>query len=335
MDRRTFLKGAVVTGATLTAGELFIPFAEAADVPAFNFAHITDLHLDVHGESNWQYREKSVPLFIDALRQLPRLPKLKFVVFGGDQIHYGPNDRDSLAVFQQWTSHLAMPYYLLLGNTEVSPIDGVSKLKLGDYLATWSGKGIKPGRTSWAFDPVRGVRVIGFDVTVPGKPHGDATPEKLKWLEAELAANRKKKLIILFTHQLLMPASPRDTTFAWSLWMVRNHEQVRQLLRKYPNVRMVVSGHHHASAVTTEDRITYVADPAVVTYPCAFRFFSVTRRGIHLKNVGLDDTADVARAKELLLNDPYAKMYDEAAPQKVVAFSEGLTPKDRETTVRW
>src|SRR5208283_2464866 len=94
MNRRKFLAGMAIAGAALTAGEVFVPFAEALNVPRFNFAHITDLHLDVSGDSTWQYREKSIPLFIDTLRQLVRLPKLNFVVFGGDQIHYGPHDKE-------------------------------------------------------------------------------------------------------------------------------------------------------------------------------------------------------------------------------------------------
>ncbi|HTG00070.1 MAG TPA: metallophosphoesterase, partial [Nitrospirota bacterium] len=146
MDRRAFLKAVAAAGVTLAAGDVFLPFAEAVEVPKFSFAHLTDLHLDVKGENSWQYREKSVPLFIDALRQLVRLPKLNFVVFGGDQIHYGPNDKESLEVFQKWTTaHLSMPYYILLGNTEVSPITGVSKLGRDDYLKAWSGKGLKAG----------------------------------------------------------------------------------------------------------------------------------------------------------------------------------------------
>jgi Icc protein len=331
MNRRTFLKNIAVTGVSLAAGELFIPFAEAKDVSAFNFAHVTDLHLDVRGESNWQHREKSVPLFIDALRQLTRLPKLDFVVFGGDQIHYGPNDKDSLSVFRQWTDHLSMPYYILLGNTEVSPISGVSKLKREDYLNIWYNKGLRPGHSSWAFDPVRSARVIGFDVTVDGKPYGQASRKGLKWLENELTVNQKKKLIIIFTHQLLMPTTERDKSEDWSFWIVKNHEEVRALLNRFPNVKLVVSGHHHTTRVITEGRITYVADPAIVTYPCALRFFSVTRQGIHLKNIGLGDQAIVKRAKELLETDAYAKMYDPAVPQKVVEYSAGLTPEDRET----
>lgn len=156
MDRRRFLKGVAATGAAvagLSSGELFVPFAEAIEVPQFNFAHITDLHLDVKGDSTWQYREKSIPLFIDALRQLQRLPKLKFVVFGGDQIHYGPNDKESLEVFQKWTAHLNMPFYILLGNTEVSPVSGISKLTREDYIKTWTSRGLRPGHSSWAFDP--------------------------------------------------------------------------------------------------------------------------------------------------------------------------------------
>jgi len=334
MDRRTFIKGAAATGVALAAGELFVPFAEAVEVPRFNFAHVTDLHLDVRGESTWQFREKSVPLFIDALRQLSRLPKLNFVVFGGDQIHYGANDKESLDVFQKWMAHLNMPYYILLGNTEVSPVGGSSKLGREDYLKIWSGKGLKPGKSSWAFDPVRGVRVIGLDVTVDGKPYGDVGPDSLKWLEAELKANKSKKLIMLFTHQLLMPTTPMDSSPEWSLWMVRNHEKVRSMLEKYPNVRLVVSGHHHASRVITTGKITYVSDPAIVTYPCSFRSFTVTGAGIHLKNITLEDQNSVNRAKELLVSDPYAKMYDADAPQKAADYSMGLTPKDRETTIK-
>jgi hypothetical protein len=86
--------------------------------------------------------------------------------------------------------------------------------------------------------------------------------------------------------------------------------------------------------VITAERITYVADPAVVTYPCSFRSYSVTREGIHLKNVGLEDKTLVNKALELLVSDPYAKMYDGEAPQKVSEYSMGLTPKDRETTIK-
>jgi Icc protein len=338
MDRRAFLKG-ITAGAALTGmgavGELFIPFAEALDLPGFNFAHITDLHLDVKGENSiGQYREKSVTLFIEALRKLVRLPKLKFVVFGGDQIHYGPRDRESLAVFQEWTTkHLNMPLYMLLGNTEVSPINGVSQLGREDYLKAWAGRGLRPGRSSWAFDPVQNVRVIGFDVTVDGKPHGNASATELKWLETELKAARSRKLIIIFTHQLLQPTTSRDMSPEWSVWMVKNNALVRELIEAYPNVRLVVSGHHHASKVETVKRITYVSDPAVVTYPCSFRAFSVSGKGIHLWNVGLDNKMIINRAQELLVSDPYAKMYDATAPEKVAAYSMGIAVKDRETII--
>jgi Icc protein len=334
MNRRKFIRGAVAAGAALAAGDLFIPFAEALEVPNFNFAHITDLHLDVKGDNTWQYREKSVPLFIDALKQLARLPKLKFVVFGGDQIHYGPRDRESLDVFQKWVAHLNMPYYILLGNTEVSPVTGVSKLGRDEYLKAWSGRGLRPGHSSWAFDPVKSVRVIGFDVTADGKPNGEASVQELKWLENELKTNKSKKLIIVFTHQLLMPTTAKDTSSAWSFWMVKNHERVKEVLESYANVRLVVSGHHHVSKVETIGKVTYVSDPAIVTYPCSFREFSVTGNGIHLRNIGLDDKAIVNRAMELLVSDPYARMYDAASPQKAAEYSLGLTPKDRETTIK-
>ena len=338
MNRRKFLTGMASAGVAMAglaaAHEIFVPFAGAVEIPDFTFAHITDLHLDIKGESTWQYREKSVPLFVDALRQLGRLPKLKFVVFGGDQIHYGANDKESLDVFQKWTANLGMPIYILLGNTEVSPVTGGSRLGREDYLKAWSNRGLNLGQSSWAFEPAKGVRVIGFDVTANGKAHGVASPKELKWLENELEENSGKKLIILFTHQLLRPATPRDKTAEWSVWMVRNHQKVTGLLERYPNVRLVVSGHHHVSRVETVGRITYVSDPAIVTYPCAFRTFTVSKEGITIQTVGLDDTVMVNRAKELLVSDPFARMYDAADPQKAALFTSGLNPEDREATIK-
>lgn len=337
MQRRDFIKGMLSTGAALAglgATELFIPFAEALDVTPFRFAHISDLHLDVRGESTWQHREKSVSLFIDALRQVIRLPKLHFVVFGGDQVHYGPNDRESLVVFQNWIKQLSMPIYILLGNTEVSPVSGVSTLTRDDYLKAWSGRGLRPGRTSWRFDPVPGVRVIGWDVTVEGKPYGEATPGGLAWLEKELAASKGRKLVILFTHQPLLPTTGRDKDPLWSVWMVKNHARVRETLKRYHNLRLAVSGHHHACSVVTSGRTTFVSDPAIVTYPCAFRMYTVNREGVHFKLIGLSDGEAVERARELLIADPYARIYDPAAPEKAAEYSAGLTARDREATIR-
>lgn len=332
MHRRTFLKTVVAAGAA-AFGRLFLPFAEAKDIQPFSFAHITDIHLDVKGTSTWQHREKSVQLFIDTLRQLGRLQQLRFVIFGGDQIHAGPNDRDSLFVFQEWTKQLAVPYYILLGNAEVSPVAGKSKLARQDYLLAWRGRGVGPWESSWAFDPVPGVRIIGFDVTVDGKPYGEASSTGLAWLERELHASRNRKLVIIATHQLLVPTTPRDAAPEWSIWMVRNHAVVRDLIERYPNVRLVLSGHHHASKVETIGRITYVADPAIVTYPCAFRLYTVGPSGIYIRNIGLDEKAIVARARELLVADPYARLYDHENPQNVIAYSIGLTEQDRETVI--
>jgi len=177
------------------------------------------------------------------------------------------------------------------------------------------------------------VKIIGLDVTVDGKPYGEVGPAALTWLSNELEASRKARLVIVVTHQLLLPSSPRDTTPEWSLWMVRNHDAVREVLERYPNVRLVISGHHHVSRVQTVQHITYVADPAVITYPCAFRVFTVSSEGIHLKNIGLDEKAIVARARELLVADPYARLYDPDNPQNVLAYSLGLTEQDRETII--
>ena len=235
-----------------------------------------------------------------------RLPKLNFIVFGGDQIQPGPNARESLTVFQTWLEQISVPSYILLGNAEVSPPPGSKPGETttsghgaaGDPVpAGHRGPSIRAGRTVHRLRRHRGRKALRR-----GAPAG------LRWLERELAANRDKRLIIIALHHLLLPTTPQDLTPRWALWMVKNHAAVRGLLDRFPNVRLVISGHHHASHVETVGRITYVADPAIVTYPCAFRVFTIGREGIHLQNIGLDDKTLVSRARELLIADPFAGM---------------------------
>jgi hypothetical protein len=61
--------------------------------------------------------------------------------------------------------------------------------------------------------------------------------------------------------------------------------------------------------------------------------FTVSREGIHLKNIGLDEKNIIARARELLVADPYARLYDPDNPQNIIAYSLGLAEQDRETTI--
>ncbi len=333
MDRRRFLKtvaGGVFFG---LGGGVFVPFADALGIRRFSFAHLTDLHIDVRGKSTWQHREKSVPLFIEALRQIGRLPRLDFILFGGDQIHPGPNDAESLSVFMGWVSQLSVPFRILLGDTEVSPIPGVSRLDRDSYLSAWKGRGLGPKRSSWAFDPVPGVRFIGLDSTVDGRAYGEVDATRLSWLDSELHASRNRRLVIIATHQILHPTTDIDLGPEWSMFMVRNHSDVRRVIERYPNVRLVISGHHHASAVRRSGNVTYVSDPAIVSYPCAFRTYTVTPEGIAIKNIGLGDRALITRARDLLLSDPYARIFDPADPAKALSYSIGLMEEDRETVI--
>jgi hypothetical protein len=53
-----------------------------------------------------------------------------------------------------------------------------------------------------------------------------------------------------------------------------------------------------------------------------------------LEIIGIEDKDSVNRALELLKSDPYARMYDPKAPEKVAEYSLGLTEKDRDTLIK-
>ena len=49
----------------------------------------------------------------------------------------------------------------------------------------------------------------------------------------------------------------------------------KQLLESYKNPIAVFQGHYHAAKITQHDNVLYVASPALVSYPNAFRVINI------------------------------------------------------------
>ena len=56
---------------------------------------------------------------------------------------------------------------------------------------------------------------------------------------------------------------------------MRNGIVLKQLLESYKNPIAVFQGHYHAARIVQHDNVLYVASPALVSYPNAFRVVSV------------------------------------------------------------
>lgn len=84
------------------------------------------------------------------------------------------------------------------------------------------------------------VRIIALDVTVPGKHHGDVTPEAARWL-AEALAQEPSRPTLIMMHQ---------PPFACGIpyldpYLCRNGERLAHIVAQFPNVERVLCGHVH------------------------------------------------------------------------------------------
>lgn len=143
------------------------------------------------------------------------------------------------------------------------------------------------------------VRVIGFDVTVPGQHHGLVTADHAHWLDCTLAAAPDTPTLIV-THQ-----PPYSTGMAFiDDYRCFGEDHLARVLSRHPQVMCLLSGHVHrftltsfadrpaltAPAIATSIalRLAPGADPASVTEPPSMLLHHWTGEELvtHLQPVG-------------------------------------------------
>jgi len=103
---------------------------------------------------------------------------------------------------------------------------------------------------------------------------------QMQWLERELqkAAERSKNVVI-FTHHPLFPENGLEAL---------NNREILSVIEKYPNVRAVISGHHHEGNFGTHKGIPMVTLEGMVDTPDrnAYGVLELYDREIRLKGYG-------------------------------------------------
>ena len=80
----------------------------------------------------------------------------------------------------------------------------------------------------------------------------------------------KNDTVLIFMHV------PVVEPFASPNHRMRNAIVLKQLFESYKNPIAVFQGHYHAAKITQHDNVLYVASPALVSYPNAFRVVNVS-----------------------------------------------------------
>ena len=252
IDRRAFLKIASASLGYATLHRVAPAWAGgegAADVAGrtrarngealqpFTFVQLSDTHVGFTGPAN----PTGPAAFERAVETVNRLrPQPDLVLFTGDLTHDSevPGERVArMHRFREIAGRLGVP---------------IRKMVPGEHDAGLDGGALFQelfGDTTYAFDH-KGVHFVALDNVSRAKP--EVGPERLAWLEHDLARFAPTAPIIVFTHRPLFDLKPE-----WE-WFTRDGDRVMNALARFENVT-VLYGHIHREDARTIGHVEHRA----------------------------------------------------------------------------
>lgn len=250
MDRRDFLRLALVSGAAgafgLAGAQPRMPGPRAVA----RFMFLTDIHLPAEGKNEQAAQ---------AVRQMEqRFGHHDFVVFGGDNLMAVENATTSSAQAQylNWTRFVNRTFsqrtYTVLGNHDIhgwknGSESGMAEKRDAAALFGMPDRYYAFEREGWRFlmlDSVQKDDKLGYIARID-----DA---QMEWLKKELPRSALPTTVV--SHVPILAASnlasseavrTRTSTKVAHQRVVANSPEVLELFRQHPNVRLCLSGHLH------------------------------------------------------------------------------------------
>ncbi len=233
-----------------------------------DFIHISDTHISVdRDDTSYKALSSSSFLLQDAIEQINQIKGLDFVLFTGDMV-----DSATLNNYREYYSLLSKLKYPSLntfGNHDVAYGDLTKEEVL--ELVKNSNKNYTFDGTYYAFSPKTDYRIIVLDSTTDNdkSANGSLSSEQLAFLDLELSENQDK-IVVIALH--VPPVEP----FVSTEHSLVNADDFNEILLKYKNPIVILSGHYHAAKIRHWGNLVYVSTPSMVTYPMAFRHIKIT-----------------------------------------------------------
>jgi 3',5'-cyclic AMP phosphodiesterase CpdA len=300
---------------------LYLPGAWAANVQfqPFSFAYVTDCHLINGVPDSYRLTQESQLFLQNAVKQINAIG-VDFVIFGGDQVEHPGVDEKNWQLFIDIAQSLNCPWQFVLGETDVSGLTQVDKLRT--YGRDWKGRGLAGDKPYWSMDILPNVHVIGLDTARANSTEGFVSSEQLEWLQEDLR-NARNRFVFVVSHHPLLPPPPFDSGPPWDEYLVPQAPNVREVLNTSADVRLALSGHVNVTKIEREKNIWYVSSPSLVVYPCAFRIFRINPERIDIETFGIEYPALVKKARASLAVSRLAYNYNSGKPATFLDIAYG------------
>lgn len=255
------------------------------------FAVISDPHISLPAlgvVDGFKLGTKSVDLLKSAITEINKIPDLDFVLVPGDLTQDGePWNVDAVKAI---LDELKVPYYVTLGNHDVSLVPTEAKPNVTIGVSKWTivaafqgerGGFFMDGRSYYIREVAPDLLLVSLDTTRSQFYGwgGEISAAELEWLKNVLAAN-KDKFIIVMAHHNFVAWHPDEETDPlgkkWFWFMVDNADKIRYIFET-EGVKLVISGHRHISTRYKEvNGVYYFVNPSTCTYPMRYTVYELT-----------------------------------------------------------
>lgn len=230
-----------------------------------DFVQISDTHISDREDTTYKTLGHSKELLGDMIEQINKITGLDFVLFTGDLVDSATEE--NFYNYYSILSKLKYPSLNAFGNHDFSgDLDKDEVLELV--------KKYNPNYTFsdsfYAFSPKTDFRIIILDAVIKDRTtaNGELSEEQLRFLDSELSENQDKVVVIALHHPPVEPFIAQEHALL-------NAKEMNEILIKYKNPIIVLSGHYHATKLRRIGNIVYVSTPALVTYPMACRHIKI------------------------------------------------------------
>ncbi len=240
---------------------LFLALPSVAD--EIKFAQVADAHYDAQNTY-------AKTVLQNTIRDINKQRGINFVVFTGDNINRP--DPKSLEEFVKLANKLDIPYYIVIGDHDVSRASGMDKTRYTDIIRRHN-LSYKYRRHSYTFTKGRFVFITadGAKEIIPG-PIGYYKEDTLDWLQKQLAKYKRRHVVILQHFPLAKNQSKSNAT--------HKAEEYLAILKKNTNVIAVVAGHTHRNDETMRDGVYHITSPSLISEPNSYKIIKiVTTKG--------------------------------------------------------
>ncbi len=212
-------------------------------------AHLTDLHVRPRGLAAMRVCETNM-LTERALGAVGRFrPRPDALVISGDLAANGLAD-EYANLADMLARLIDIPVYVIPGNHD----DRAMLKRHLAHLPHVAG----PGQfVQYAVDDLP-VRLVLLDTLVPGSPAGELCADRLAWLDATLAARPGKPTIVVMHH----PSFPCGLAMMDTINLAEP-EHFTAVIARHPQVRLVLSGHHHRQITSHVAHAIGIVGPGV------------------------------------------------------------------------